>query len=143
MHGGFDPEAPCLPFQRRSRRDAYELSGDYGWLLRLWSVVICDEAGLKSNRQSAELFRLAHKHNMRVLLVGDVRQHVSVEAGDSARGRRRCASLRNAIRLSGVFAYPRRKDFVHIDGLLAVHGTRSVCLEHLYLATFKDDETLS
>ena len=107
------------------------------------SVVICDEAGLKSNRQGAELFRLAHKHNMRVLLVGDVRQHISSR---SRRLRTRQAPLRflrDAIRLSGVFAYPRRKDFVHIDGLLAVHGTRSVCLEHLYLATFKDDETLS
>jgi ATP-dependent exoDNAse (exonuclease V) alpha subunit len=48
-------------------------------------VVICDEAGLKSNRQGAELFRLAQKHDMRVLLVGDVRQHVSVEAGDFLR----------------------------------------------------------
>jgi ATP-dependent exoDNAse (exonuclease V) alpha subunit len=47
--------------------------------------VICDEAGLKSNRQGAELFRLAQKHDMRVLLVGDVRQHVSVEAGDFLR----------------------------------------------------------
>jgi ATP-dependent exoDNAse (exonuclease V) alpha subunit len=49
------------------------------------AVVVCDEAGLKSNRQGAELLRLAHKHNMRVLLVGDVRQHVSVEAGDFLR----------------------------------------------------------
>jgi AAA domain len=49
------------------------------------AVVICDEAGLKSNRQGAELFRLAEKHNLRVLLVGDVRQHVSVEAGDFLR----------------------------------------------------------
>ena len=49
------------------------------------AVVICDEAGLKSNRQGAELLRLAQKHDMRVLLVGDVRQHVSVEAGDFLR----------------------------------------------------------
>ena len=49
------------------------------------AVVICDEAGLKSNRQGAELLRLAEKHDMRVLLVGDVRQHVSVEAGDFLR----------------------------------------------------------
>ena len=49
------------------------------------AVVICDEAGLKSNRQGAELFRLAEKHDLRVLLVGDVRQHVSVEAGDFLR----------------------------------------------------------
>jgi ATP-dependent exoDNAse (exonuclease V) alpha subunit len=39
------------------------------------AVVICDEAGLKSNRQGAALLRLAQKYNMRVLLVGDVRQH--------------------------------------------------------------------
>src|SRR5580765_4886386 len=49
------------------------------------AVVICDEAGLKSNRQGAKLLRLAEKHDMRVLLVGDVRQHVSVEAGDFLR----------------------------------------------------------
>jgi conjugative relaxase-like TrwC/TraI family protein len=49
------------------------------------TVVICDEAGLKSNRQGAELLRLAKLHGMRVLLVGDVRQHVSVEAGDFLR----------------------------------------------------------
>ncbi len=49
------------------------------------AVVICDEAGLKSNRQGAELLRLAQTHDLRVLLVGDVRQHVSVEAGDFLR----------------------------------------------------------
>jgi AAA domain len=49
------------------------------------AVVICGEAGLKSNRQGAELLRLAQKHDLRVLLVGDVRQHVSVEAGDFLR----------------------------------------------------------
>jgi hypothetical protein len=49
------------------------------------AVVICDEAGLQSNRQGEELLRLAQKHDMRVILVGDVRQHVSVEAGDFLR----------------------------------------------------------
>ncbi len=49
------------------------------------AVVICDEAGLKSNRQGAALLRLAHERDLRVLLVGDVRQHVSVEAGDFLR----------------------------------------------------------
>jgi ATP-dependent exoDNAse (exonuclease V) alpha subunit len=49
------------------------------------AVVICDEAGLKSNRQGAELLRLAQKYRMRVIFVGDVRQHVSVEAGDFLR----------------------------------------------------------
>ena len=49
------------------------------------AVVICDEAGLQSNRQGEELLRLAQKHDMRVIFVGDVRQHVSVEAGDFLR----------------------------------------------------------
>ena len=34
------------------------------------AVVICDEAGLKSNRQGAELLRLAQKHDMRVAFGG-------------------------------------------------------------------------
>ena len=49
------------------------------------AVVICDEAGLQSNRQGEELLRLAQQHEMRVIFVGDVRQHVSVEAGDFLR----------------------------------------------------------
>jgi conjugative relaxase-like TrwC/TraI family protein len=49
------------------------------------TVVICDEAGLQSNRQGEELLRLAKQHEMRVIFVGDVRQHVSVEAGDFLR----------------------------------------------------------
>lgn len=51
----------------------------------LGSIVICDEAGLKSNQQGAELLRLAQQYQMRVILVGDVRQHVAVEAGDFLR----------------------------------------------------------
>jgi conjugative relaxase-like TrwC/TraI family protein len=49
------------------------------------AVVICDEAGLQSNRQGEDLLRLARQHDMRVIFVGDVRQHVSVEAGDFLR----------------------------------------------------------
>jgi conjugative relaxase-like TrwC/TraI family protein len=49
------------------------------------AVIICDEAGLQSNRQGEDLLRLAQQHDMRVIFVGDVRQHVSVEAGDFLR----------------------------------------------------------
>ena len=48
-------------------------------------VVICDETGLKSNRQGAALLKMAERHDLRVLFVGDTRQHVSVEAGDFLR----------------------------------------------------------
>ena len=50
-----------------------------------YGVVICDETGLQSNRQGAALLYLADRYQMRVLLVGDARQHVSVEAGDFLR----------------------------------------------------------
>jgi len=49
------------------------------------AVVICDEAGLQSNRQGEALLRLAQQHDMRVIFVGDVLQHISVEAGDFLR----------------------------------------------------------
>jgi conjugative relaxase-like TrwC/TraI family protein len=49
------------------------------------AVILCDEAGLQSNRQGEALLRLAQKHDMRVIFVGDIRQHVSVEAGDFLR----------------------------------------------------------
>ena len=48
-------------------------------------VVICDEAGLQSNKDGEALLRLAGQNDMRVIFVGDVRQHVSVEAGDFLR----------------------------------------------------------
>lgn len=49
------------------------------------AVLIVDEAGLSSNKQGAELLRLAAKNQARVLFVGDSRQHTSVEAGDFLR----------------------------------------------------------
>jgi conjugative relaxase-like TrwC/TraI family protein len=49
------------------------------------SVLVVDESGLNSNKQGAALLRLAEKYNARVVFVGDVRQHVSVEAGDFLR----------------------------------------------------------
>src|SRR3546814_12379659 len=42
---------------------------------------IVDEASLLSARDTARLFDLAEKHNARVVLVGDVKQLGSVEAG--------------------------------------------------------------
>ena len=49
------------------------------------SVLVVDESGLNSNKQGVALLRLAEKCNARVVFVGDVRQHVSVEAGDFLR----------------------------------------------------------
>lgn len=48
-------------------------------------VLIVDEAGLISVRQMRDLCRLAYGNNNRLLLVGDTKQHTSVEAGDALR----------------------------------------------------------
>lgn len=48
-------------------------------------VLVVDEAGLISVRQMRNLCRLAYGNNNRLLLVGDTKQHTSVEAGDALR----------------------------------------------------------
>lgn len=49
------------------------------------ALLVVDEAGLLSTRQMKSLFQLAEKYDARVLLVGDTKQHNSVEAGDALR----------------------------------------------------------
>ncbi|MEX2044042.1 MAG: AAA family ATPase, partial [Opitutus sp.] len=48
-------------------------------------VLIVDEAGLVSVRQMRDLCRLAARNDNRLLLVGDIKQHASIEAGDAIR----------------------------------------------------------
>ena len=48
-------------------------------------VLILDEAGLVSVRQMRDLCRLAARNDNRLLLVGDIKQHTSIEAGDAIR----------------------------------------------------------
>jgi conjugative relaxase-like TrwC/TraI family protein len=48
-------------------------------------TLIVDEAGLISIRQMHDLFVLAHQQHCRLILVGDIKQHASVEAGDALR----------------------------------------------------------
>lgn len=47
--------------------------------------IIVDEAGLISTRQMRDLCRLAKEKDCRLVLVGDTKQHSSVEAGDALR----------------------------------------------------------
>lgn len=49
------------------------------------SLVVLDESGMASLKQLNDLGFLARKNNWRVLHVGDIRQHISVEAGDAFR----------------------------------------------------------
>jgi conjugative relaxase-like TrwC/TraI family protein len=55
-------------------------------------VLLVDEAGLLSTQQLDTLTRLAHERSARVLLVGDAKQHYSVQRGDA---------LRNVIKHTG------------------------------------------
>ncbi|MEO6244528.1 MAG: AAA family ATPase, partial [Opitutaceae bacterium] len=48
-------------------------------------VLLVDEAGLISVREMRDLCRLAAANGNRLLLVGDIKQHSSVEAGDALR----------------------------------------------------------
>jgi excisionase family DNA binding protein len=48
-------------------------------------VIVVDEAGLISSRQMSDLCKIARKHGNRVILVGDTKQHNSVQAGDAFR----------------------------------------------------------
>ena len=48
-------------------------------------VIIVDEAGLVSVREMRDLCRMAALNDNRLLLVGDIKQHGSVEAGDALR----------------------------------------------------------
>jgi conjugative relaxase-like TrwC/TraI family protein len=49
------------------------------------SIIIIDESSLQSSQMGGTILQVAQKNNARVLLVGDVRQHVSIEAGDFLR----------------------------------------------------------
>lgn len=48
-------------------------------------VLVVDEAGFVSTREMRDLCRLAARNENRLLLVGDIKQHHSVEAGDALR----------------------------------------------------------
>ncbi len=64
-------------------------------------VIIVDEAGLLSIRQMQALCQLAERQKCRLLLVGDVKQHNSVEAGDALRALQKYAGV-EAVRLKEI-----------------------------------------
>jgi conjugative relaxase-like TrwC/TraI family protein len=59
-------------------------------------VMLVDEAGLVSSSDMRRLFGIAKKQEARVVLVGDYRQHSSVEAGDAFRLLEKEAGIRYA-----------------------------------------------
>jgi ATP-dependent exoDNAse (exonuclease V) alpha subunit len=69
-------------------------------------VIIVDEAGLLSVRQMRDLCRLAKTNNNRLILVGDIKQHTSVEAGDALRAVQKYSEV-ETVRLTEII---RQKD---------------------------------
>ncbi|MBV9506222.1 MAG: relaxase domain-containing protein [Acidobacteriia bacterium] len=59
-------------------------------------VILVDEAGQVSSKDMRRLFDIAKKQEARVILVGDYRQHSSVEAGDAFRLIEKEAGIRYA-----------------------------------------------
>lgn len=91
------------------------------------AVIVIDEAGLQSTRQGYEALKLAQKQWQRIVLVGDSKQHVSVEAGDFLRliethSKMKSNDLKNIRRQSS-------HEYRHAIGLMA-EGNAGEALEH-------------
>jgi conjugative relaxase-like TrwC/TraI family protein len=59
-------------------------------------IVIVDEAGQIGSKQMLQLFELVRKHNGRIILSGDTKQHGPVEASDALRAIEKYAGLQSA-----------------------------------------------
>lgn len=102
-------------------------------------TIIVDEAGLVFVRQMRDLCRLADHNDNRLLLVGDIKQHNSIEAGDALRclqtfaevptarltqiRRQRDLALRRAVEL--LAQGEARRAFDEFSRLGCVHESRS------------------
>jgi len=76
-------------------------------------VIIVDEAGFISSKQMRDLCQLAEKNDNRVILVGDPKQHTSVEAGDAFRAMMKYGQLQ-VCRLQEI---QRQKDPVYKEAV--------------------------
>lgn len=94
-------------------------------------TIIVDEAGLISVQQMHDLCVLAKKNHHRLILVGDTKQHTSVEAGDSLRAMEKFGRV-EVIRLTQI----RRQKNV------AYRKAVSLLAEGKALDAFKEFETL-
>lgn len=106
-------------------------------------VLLVDEAGLLSTEQLDGLTRIALERRARVLLVGDTKQHYSVQRGDAMRN-----VIRNSgtpvIRLSEVLRQREEKDR-HFSRLLAAGDVSDALLyagQRGMIRELGDDETL-
>jgi ATP-dependent exoDNAse (exonuclease V) alpha subunit len=76
-------------------------------------VIIVDEAGFISSKQMRDLCQLAQRNDNRVILVGDPKQHTSVEAGDAFRAMIKYGNLQ----VSRLQEIRRQKDPVYREAV--------------------------
>jgi hypothetical protein len=94
----------------------------------------------RSGTVAGSLWQLANMLTTQELQTWKRRKHIASQK--TGLPFRRTSSLASGLGSDPDFSQ-FSKDFVHIDGPLAVYGTRRVRLECLYLATFKNNETLT
>lgn len=135
------PEADTLQQLLVNRQLQQEIRG---------RTILVDEASLISMRQMHDLFRLARENNNRLLLVGDTKQHSSIEAGDALRAlhqyakvevaslrtirRQKDPSFRKAVEL--LAQRQPRLAFEQFDKMGAIHEIRNP--ETLYKQAAQD-----
>lgn len=82
------------------------------------SVVIVDESGLASVTQGAKLLQIAKASGYRILLVGDVRQHSAVEAGDFVRILEEYSKIQKSS-LTEIWRQKGNKDYLEAAKMMA------------------------
>ena len=106
-------------------------------------VLLVDEAGLLSTEQLDRLTRIAHERRSRLLLVGDTKQHYSVQRGDAMRHVIRHFKT-PVVRLSEVLRQRDEKDR-HFSRMLAAGEVMDAFLyagRQGMIRELGDDETL-
>ena len=106
-------------------------------------VIIVDEAGFVSSKQMRDLSLLAERNDNRVILVGDPKQHASVEAGDAFRAMIKYGNLR----VSRIQEIQRQKDPVYREAVRELaQGNVLKAFEHFEargaVAEIKDYSTM-
>lgn len=96
-------------------------------------VLIVDEAGMISTKQMHDLCILAQQQGCRVLLVGDIKQHASVEAGDALRALQKFAH----VPVAGLTQIRRQQDPQYRKAVALLNSN----ISHSILASFANHHT--
>ncbi len=148
---GFDSAMTVAKYLSAAAKDPENFRGH---------VVLVDEAGLQSVKQGVEVQQLATALSQRLGLIGDTRQHVSIEAGDYLRLLEDHANLSTAtlghiqrqqseayrMAIESFAAGKTREGFARLDQMGSVHDAGADYLRHAaaaYLHHVRNGHTLN